>query len=112
MEKTASCAWVESVYSRLTAANPGCGFWASGTKGVEPVSLQRTTIVNLTSKIFFEMASIGAWHFSPLVTDFATNVLPNVAFYHATNGSWDYQIQLAWPLNWTFLAESSTVETM
>jgi hypothetical protein len=58
------------------------------------------------------MASIGAWQFSLLATELAANVLPNVAYYHATNGSWDYQIQLAWPLNWTSQAESVTVETM
>ncbi|KAF2832581.1 hypothetical protein CC86DRAFT_313739 [Ophiobolus disseminans] len=58
------------------------------------------------------MASIGAWQFSPLATQFPTNILPNVGFYKATNGSWEYQIQLAWPLNWTSQAESTTVETM
>jgi hypothetical protein len=58
------------------------------------------------------MASIAAWQFSPLVTEFPTNVVPNTAFYKATNGSWDYQIQLAWPLNWTSQAERTTVETM
>lgn len=58
------------------------------------------------------MSSIGAWQFSPIITEFPSGVLPNVGFYKATNGSWEYQIQLAWPLNWTTQAESSTVETM
>lgn len=58
------------------------------------------------------MTSIGAWQFTPLITDFANNVLPNVGFWKAGNGSWEYQIQLAWPLNWTTPAESTTVETM
>ncbi|KAF1945364.1 hypothetical protein EJ02DRAFT_396667 [Clathrospora elynae] len=58
------------------------------------------------------MSSIGTWQFSPLITEFPTNVLPNIGFYKATNGSWEYQIQLAWPLNWTTQAQSSTVETM
>lgn len=57
-------------------------------------------------------SSIGAWQFSPIITEFPANVLPNVGFYKATNGSWEYQIQLAWPLNWTTQAESTTVETM
>ncbi|EAT89152.1 hypothetical protein HBI56_035380 [Parastagonospora nodorum] len=56
--------------------------------------------------------SIGAWHFSPLLTAFPAGVLPNVGFWKATNGSWEYQIQLAWPLNWTSQQESTTVETM
>jgi hypothetical protein len=58
------------------------------------------------------MSSIGAWTFSPLVTQFPTNVLPNTGFWKASNGFWDYQIQLAWPLNWTSQAENTTVETM
>ncbi|KAF1845976.1 siderophore esteras-like protein IroE-like protein [Cucurbitaria berberidis CBS 394.84] len=56
--------------------------------------------------------ALGAWQFTPLVTQFPTNVLPNTGFWKATNGSWEYQIQLAWPLNWTTRAESTTVETM
>ncbi|KAF2854711.1 siderophore esteras-like protein IroE-like protein [Plenodomus tracheiphilus IPT5] len=58
------------------------------------------------------MSSIGAWQFSPIITEFPANILPNVGFYKATNGSWEYQIQLSWPLNWTTQAESTTVETM
>ncbi|CAG5174930.1 uncharacterized protein ALTATR162_LOCUS10847 [Alternaria atra] len=58
------------------------------------------------------MSSVGAWQFAPLVTEFPTNVLPNLGFWSATNGSWEYQIQVAWPLNWTSQEESSTVETM
>ncbi|KZM23177.1 hypothetical protein ST47_g5866 [Ascochyta rabiei] len=58
------------------------------------------------------MSSIGAWEFTPLVTEFPTNVLPNVGFWNASNGTWGYQIQLAWPLNWTSPLEHSTVETI
>ncbi|KAF1838299.1 hypothetical protein BDW02DRAFT_542038 [Decorospora gaudefroyi] len=56
--------------------------------------------------------SVGSWQFSPIVTQFPTGVLPNLGFWSASNGSWEYQIQLAWPLNWTSQAETSTVETM
>jgi len=56
--------------------------------------------------------SIGAWTFSPLATEFPATVLPNVGFWSVSNGTWDYQIQLSWPLNWTSPLESSTVETM
>ncbi|KAJ4370440.1 hypothetical protein N0V83_004958 [Neocucurbitaria cava] len=58
------------------------------------------------------MALSGVWQFTPIITQFPTNVLPNTGFWKATNGSWEYQIQLAWPLNWTTQAESTTVETM
>jgi hypothetical protein len=46
------------------------------------------------------------------MTGFPTNTLPNTGFWKATNGSWEYQIQLAWPLNWTSQAEKATVETI
>lgn len=58
------------------------------------------------------MTSVGAWTFTPLITQFPAGVLPNLGFWSATNGSWEYQIQLAWPLNWTSQAENTTVETM
>lgn len=57
-------------------------------------------------------SSIGTWTFSPLVTEFPTNILPNIGFWNASNGTWEYQIQLAWPLNWTSPLGNSTVETM
>ncbi|KAH6612743.1 siderophore esteras-like protein IroE-like protein [Boeremia exigua] len=57
-------------------------------------------------------ASIGAWTFSPLLTEFPATVLPNIGFWSVSNGTWEYQIQLAWPLNWTTTLESATVETM
>ncbi|KAJ4983739.1 IroE protein [Stagonosporopsis vannaccii] len=57
-------------------------------------------------------ASIGAWTFSPLATEFPATVLPNVGFWNVSNGTWEYQIQLAWPLNWTTTLEKATVETM
>lgn len=58
--------------------------------------------------------SIGTWSFTPLLSSssFPPAVLPNVAFWSATNGTWNYQIQLAWPLNWTSTNASSTVQTM
>jgi hypothetical protein len=55
-------------------------------------------------------SSLGAWSFTPLVTDFFA--LPNIAFWNVSNGTWEYQIQLAWPLNWSTLLENVTVETM
>ncbi|KAF2034566.1 hypothetical protein EK21DRAFT_107700 [Setomelanomma holmii] len=57
------------------------------------------------------MTSISAQTFSPHVSQFLTNVFPNTGFWKATNASWDYQIELAWPLNWTSQAENMTVET-
>lgn len=54
----------------------------------------------------------SAWQFNPIATSWPTNVLPNLAFWTATNGSWEYQIQLSWPLNWTSREETSVVETM
>lgn len=57
-------------------------------------------------------SSVGVWTFSPLATDFPATVLPNIAFWNVSNGTWEYQIQLAWPLNWTSTLENSTVETM
>ena len=64
------------------------------------------------ANLFASMTSIGAWEFTPLVTAFPADILPNMGFWKATNGSWEYQIQLAWPLNWTAQAENATVETM
>lgn len=55
---------------------------------------------------------IGAWSFNPIITEFPATVLPNVAFWNVTNGTWGYQIQLAWPLNWSTPLENTTVETM
>lgn len=57
-------------------------------------------------------ASIGAWTFSPLATYIPASVLPNVGFWSVSNGTWSYDIQLSWPLNWASHLESSTVETM
>ncbi|USP79800.1 hypothetical protein yc1106_07074 [Curvularia clavata] len=58
------------------------------------------------------MSSIGTWQFAPTLTEWPTNILPNLGYWSATNGSWEYQIQVAWPLNWTSREESSVVETM
>lgn len=57
-------------------------------------------------------SSIGAWTFRPVATDFTGFVLPNVGYWNVSNGTWEYLIQLAWPLNWTTPLENSTVETM
>lgn len=57
-------------------------------------------------------SSLGVWSFIPLVTDFSANILPNIAFWNVSNGTWEYQIQLAWPLNWSTPLENVTVETM
>ena len=47
-----------------------------------------------------------------VVIDFSATVLPNIAFWNVSNGTWEYQIQLAWPLNWSTPLENVTVETM
>ena len=57
-------------------------------------------------------SSLGVWSFTPLVTDFSANILPNIAFWNVSNGTSEYQIQLAWPLNWSTPLENVTVETM
>ena len=56
--------------------------------------------------------SIGAWTFRPLATELPATVLPNIGFWGASNGTWEYQIQLSWPLNWTTPLRNATVETM
>lgn len=58
------------------------------------------------------MTGIGTWTFTPLVTSFPTAVLPNLGFWSASNGTWEYQIEVAWPLNWTSRNEDGLVETM
>ncbi|KAF2737773.1 alpha/beta-hydrolase [Polyplosphaeria fusca] len=58
------------------------------------------------------MSDIGTWSFHPLYTSFTGNVLPNVAFWNVTNGTWEYQVQLAWPLNWTSRTESAPVDSL
>ncbi|KAF2827076.1 siderophore esteras-like protein IroE-like protein [Ophiobolus disseminans] len=54
----------------------------------------------------------GAWSFYPLITSFPPTVLPNIAYWNVTNGTWEYQIQVSWPLNWTSTNALSTVETL
>lgn len=63
---------------------------------------------NLRSNIM----SIGTWSFNPIATSFPGNVLPNTQFWSVTNGTWEYQLQLSYPLNWTSTHEASTVDTM
>lgn len=56
--------------------------------------------------------SIGSWSFQPLSTSFPPTVLPNIEYWNVTNGTWEYQIELSWPLNWTSTDAVSTVNTL
>lgn len=56
--------------------------------------------------------SIGSWSFHPLATSFPSTVLPNIEYWNVTNGTWEYQVQLSWPLNWTSTESVSTVNTL
>jgi hypothetical protein len=58
------------------------------------------------------LSSIGAWSFHPLAEAFPSTVLPNIAYWNVTNGTWEYQVQVSWPLNWTSRDVKSTVETL
>ncbi|KAF2683281.1 hypothetical protein K458DRAFT_432118 [Lentithecium fluviatile CBS 122367] len=58
------------------------------------------------------MSGIGNWTFSPLLESFPSTIFPNLGFWSASNGSWEYQIQVAWPLNWTSREEEGLVETL
>ncbi|KAF2014739.1 siderophore esteras-like protein IroE-like protein [Aaosphaeria arxii CBS 175.79] len=58
------------------------------------------------------MSAIGTWSFSPLITSFPSTVLPNVEFWKVTNGTWEYQVEIGYPLNWTSKAADSVVDTM
>ncbi|KAF2265559.1 siderophore esteras-like protein IroE-like protein [Lojkania enalia] len=57
-------------------------------------------------------SSIGTWSFHPIITSFPPTVLPNIAYWNVTNGTWEYQVQLAWPLNWTSTNVDSIVDTL
>ncbi|KAF2274952.1 siderophore esteras-like protein IroE-like protein [Westerdykella ornata] len=57
-------------------------------------------------------SSIGSWSFHPLVTSFPPTVLPNVGYWNITNGTWEYQVQISWPLNWTSTDVQSHVNTL
>ncbi|KAF2182909.1 siderophore esteras-like protein IroE-like protein [Zopfia rhizophila CBS 207.26] len=57
-------------------------------------------------------SSIGTWSFHPLITSFPPTVLPNIAYWNVTNGTWEYQVQLSWPLNWISTNVNSTVDTL
>jgi hypothetical protein len=57
-------------------------------------------------------STIGAWSFHPLITSLPSIVLPNVAYWNVTNGTWEYQVQVSWPLNWTSIDAESTVQTL
>ncbi|KAF1911537.1 Alpha/Beta hydrolase protein [Ampelomyces quisqualis] len=58
------------------------------------------------------LSTTGAWSFHPLVEAFPPTILPNIAYWNVTNGTWDYQVQVSWPLNWTSKDVNSTVETL
>jgi hypothetical protein len=58
------------------------------------------------------MSAIGNWSFNHLATSFPGAILPNIQFWNVTNGTWEYQVQIAYPLNWTSTSERSTVDTM
>ena len=57
-------------------------------------------------------SSIGTWAFHPLITSFPPTVLPNLEYWNVTNGTWEYQVQVSWPLNWTSTDVDSTVNTL
>lgn len=59
-----------------------------------------------------DATSIGSWSFYPLLTSFPPTVLPNIAYWNVTNGTWEYQVQVSWPLNWTSKDAQSTVDTL
>jgi hypothetical protein len=58
------------------------------------------------------LSSVGNWSFHPLVEAFPATVLPNIAYWNVSNGTWEYQVQVSWPLNWTTRDVDSTVETL
>ncbi|KAJ4344891.1 uncharacterized protein N0V89_012636 [Didymosphaeria variabile] len=58
------------------------------------------------------MSALGNWTFTALVTSFPSTVLPNLGFWNASNGTWEYQIEVAWPLNWTSREDTAIVETL
>ncbi|KAF1974074.1 siderophore esteras-like protein IroE-like protein [Bimuria novae-zelandiae CBS 107.79] len=58
------------------------------------------------------MSVLGNWTFTPLITEFPSTVLPNLGFWNASNGTWEYQIEVSWPLNWTSRADNAIVETL
>ena len=58
------------------------------------------------------ISTIGSWSFHPLITSFPPTVLPNIAYWNITNGTWEYQVQVSWPLNWTSTNVASSVDTL
>ncbi|KAF1953916.1 siderophore esteras-like protein IroE-like protein [Byssothecium circinans] len=58
------------------------------------------------------MSAIGNWTFTSLITSFPSTIFPNLGFWNASNGTWEYQIEVAWPLNWTSRDEHGVVETL
>ncbi|KAF2205489.1 hypothetical protein GQ43DRAFT_453106 [Delitschia confertaspora ATCC 74209] len=49
---------------------------------------------------------IGTWSFHPLITSFPPTVLPNIAYWNITNGTWEYQ--LMYVLDGNALAHTAT----
>ncbi|EAT90441.2 hypothetical protein SNOG_02229 [Parastagonospora nodorum SN15] len=58
------------------------------------------------------LSTLGAWSFHPLASPFPSTILPNIAYWNVTNGTWEYEVQVSWPLNWTSRDVASTVETL
>ncbi|KAF2475000.1 alpha/beta-hydrolase [Lindgomyces ingoldianus] len=60
------------------------------------------------------MVQVGNWLFSPLVQSFPQTVIPNAQVWSVTSNVTDlkYQIEVAWPLEWSSRNTNSTVETM
>jgi hypothetical protein len=58
------------------------------------------------------LSTLGAWSFYPLASPFPSTILPNIAYWNVTNGTWEYEVQVSWPLNWTSRDVTSTVETL
>jgi predicted alpha/beta superfamily hydrolase len=57
-------------------------------------------------------SAIGAWSFHPLISSFPPTVLPNIQYWNITNGTWEYQVQISYPLNWTSPNATSIVDTL
>ncbi|KAH7132332.1 siderophore esterase-like protein IroE-like protein [Dendryphion nanum] len=52
------------------------------------------------------------WSFTPIATTFPSNILPNTEFWKVSNGTWSYNIELGYPLNWTSKNAQSVVDTL
>jgi len=58
-------------------------------------------------------SSIGTWSFNPIITSFPSTILPNVQYWNVSNGTWEYQVQVSYPLNWTSAnVDNASVNTL